>query len=555
MKRPYGKREKGRRDAPLLGGVLILAVANLLVKVFGFLYKVPLNSILGDEMANVNAAYSVYTLLYMLSTAGIPVGVSVLVSEARAKGQAGTLLRILRSSLALLCTLGALGTAGMLFLAPVIAGANSGGDSYLCLVAIAPSLFFICISSVLRGYFQGFGRMTPTAISGILEAVGKMAIGLLLVRLALGLGGDSRLAAAFSVFGITVGIALGTLSLFLAYLRARRRGELWVPDTGEEAESTASVIRRLARIALPIAASSGVLSLASLVDSQMMRPLLADYYGSEVLAKAVFSDYSTGAVTLFNLPAVLIYPIASAIVPHITAARVRGDSAGAGRCIGSAFRIAALISLPSALGMSVLAHPILSVVFSGDPDMAANAGDLLSLLALSVFPLALLSVSNAVLQACGRQGSPILSMAIGTLVKVTSLFVLTPRLGAFAAPFGTLLFYLTALLVNFYFIFRYTSPRVDLVRLFLAPTAASVASSLAAALVFSWVAVPLGTSPALLFAIAAAVAVYALAILPLGGVEGDDLLLLPKGERILRFLVRHHLIKREEYEQNGTSGR
>ena len=176
-----GKTSAGR-GSTFLGGVLVLTVANLLVKLFGFLYKVPLNGILGDEMANVNAAYSVYTLLYMISTAGIPVAVSVLVSGARAEGKQMTLARILRVSLASLVAVGALGTAGMLAFSGPIADANSGGDSYLCLIAIAPAHFYICITSVLRGYFPGFGLMTPTAVSGILEAFCKTVLGLLLVH-------------------------------------------------------------------------------------------------------------------------------------------------------------------------------------------------------------------------------------------------------------------------------------------------------------------------------------------------------------------------------------
>ena len=143
MKHAGGKTSG--RGATFLGGVLVLTAANLLVKLFGFLYKVPLNGALGDEMANVNTAYSVYTLLYMISTAGIPVAVSVLVSRARAEGKQITLARVFRVSLSVLAAVGALGTAGMLVFSRPIAAANSGGDSYLCLLAIAPSRLFLCI--------------------------------------------------------------------------------------------------------------------------------------------------------------------------------------------------------------------------------------------------------------------------------------------------------------------------------------------------------------------------------------------------------------------------
>ncbi len=543
MERPNATRTE--RGATFFGGVMVLAVANLLVKLFGFLYKVPLNRMLGDEMANVNAAYSVYTLLYMLSTAGIPVAVSVLVSEAVAEGRATTLSRIFRVSLGTLAVIGAVGTAGMLLFAAPIAEANSGGDSFLCLLAIAPALLFICVASVLRGYFQGFGRMTPTAISGIIEAFGKMLLGLFLVHAILSLGGDTRLAAGYSVLGITVGIALGTLYLAVAYCRYRRRGLLSIPEREESPLSASTVGLRLLKIAVPIALSSGVLSFASLIDGQMMRPLLEEYYQSATTAKAVFSDYTTGAVTLFNMPAVLVYPIASAIVPYITAARARGNRAEAEGYVSSALRIAALVSLPASLGMSILARPILSVVFLGDADMAKNAGAPLALLALSVFPLALLAVTNAILQAVGKQGRPILSMCVGVAVKVSVLLLLTPTLGPLAAPLGTLCFYLVALLFNLYFVFRYTAFGASLFRIFIPPTLSAVLSSFAAFgcfLLFGF----LGEAVALALGIVIAVPVYLAAVLFLGGVDAADLSLLPHTERIRSLLLKYRLLRSEE---------
>lgn len=542
MKQP---NETGRaRRTTFFGGVMILAVANILVKLFGFIYKVPLNRMLGDEMANVNAAYSVYTLLYMLSTAGIPVAVSVLVSETVAEGRAAALSRIFRVSLVTLAVCGALGTAGMLIFAAPISEANSGGDSFLCLLAIAPALFFICISSVLRGYFQGFGRMTPTAISGIIEAFGKMLLGLLLVHLIFSLGGDARLAAGYSVLGITVGIALGALYLATVYCRDRRRGAFQIPEHEACPPSVRSVEMRLLRIAVPIALSSGVLSLASLIDGQMMRPLLEEYYGSAEMAKAVFSDYTTGAVTLFNMPAVLVYPIASAIVPYMTAARARGDHTEVNGYISSALRIAALISLPASLGMSILARPILSAVFLGDADMASNAGEPLALLAISIFPLALLAVTNAILQALGKQGRPILSMVAGVAVKLTVLALATPVIGPLAAPLGTLGFYLVALLFNFYFVFRYTAFGASLFRIFIPPTLSALLSSLAAFgtfLLFGF----LGEIVALGCGIVLAVIVYLVSVLFLGGVDASDLALFPHTERIRALLFKYHFIRSE----------
>lgn len=539
--------KKNRVGHGLVGGVLILTVANLLVKVFGFLYKVPLNRMLGDEMANVNAAYSVYTLLYMISTAGIPVAVSVMVSRERAAGRADAVQKIFSVSMTALGLIGAAGTALLLALARPVSMLNSGGDSFLCLLAIAPALFFICLCSVYRGYYQGFGLMTPTAVSEVIEAFGKMALGLLFVLLVVHrFSGGTHLAAACSVLGITVGIGFGALYLMSVRRRYIAAGLLAVPSFGEktaeketfreagvpERESSRGVFRRLLAIAVPIALTSGVMSLASLIDSQLMRPLLTAYYGDAARAKAVFSDYSTGAVTLFNMPAVLVYPICCAIVPYITAARAGGRSGEAERIITTAIRVAAILALPASFGMSLLARPILSVVFLGDADMALSAGGPLSILALSIFPLAMLAVTNASLQACGRQGDPIVSMSAAVAVKLASLFFFTPRVGALGAPLSTLFFYVTAILLNFFFLFRCVSLRPDVQHGFLLPLLGALSAAAGAYGVYGFAETRLPEAVALLLALVFAVLLYGFVIFPGGCITREDLSFLPLGGRI-----------------------
>ena len=171
--------------ATLVTGVALLTVANVFVKIMGFFYKVPLNAALGDEMANVNAAYSIYVLLYTISTAGVPNAVSLSVSRARAKGNERLAERIFRIGITSLFSLGVLLSLLLALLARPLSYLNSGGDSYLCLLAISPALAFSAANSVLRGYFQGYERMEPTAISELLEAVGKTVIGLALAYFAL----------------------------------------------------------------------------------------------------------------------------------------------------------------------------------------------------------------------------------------------------------------------------------------------------------------------------------------------------------------------------------
>ena len=526
--RLFASRMEKKSRKSLLSGVLILTIANIAVKIFGFLYKVPLNGMLGDEMANVNAAYSVYSTLLVLSTAGIPSAVAMLVSRARAEGDEGRAERVFDVAHTALAVAGVLLTLALLFLSRFIANFNSGGDSFLCMCAISPALLFVCLSSVYRGYFQGHQIMTPTAISEVIESFSKMALGLLLAYITLGRYGSGT-AAAFSVLGITLGMGLGVFYLCITFSLYRKKN----PPTQTSVKGHRECRRtlwELIRLSLPIAASSAVISMAGLIDSQLMRPLLESYSGNAEYAKAVYSDYSTGAITLFNLPTILIYPIACAIIPYISAALVRGNRRGVCEVVGSSFRVCSLISMPCALGMSALATPILAFVFRGDADMPDNAGKLLSILAIAIFFIGILTVSNAVLQAHGRQSLPIISMTAGLVVKGVLVWLLTARYGAIGAPVSTLLFYAVTVIINMFFVCKYTGVALSVTSVFVKPLVCSSISSGAAFLTYTLLS-DASLTLALISAIAVAVAVYIALILLLRCITLSDIRQLPHGEK------------------------
>ena len=214
-------------------GVAVLTVASLLVKFIGVFYKVPLNHLLGSEgMAAFNAAYSIYTWLYTISTAGLPVAVSILISESRARNDTKRVKRIFRVTTVAFLLIGTLGTLLMALLARPISLYSSGGAAFYPMLAIAPALFFICISSAFRGYFQGFQEMLPTAISQVIEALCKVVIGVILAYYALKQGYSVAVAAAFSILGVTLGIAIGMVFLLFENQHYLRRGRMTVNGAG-----------------------------------------------------------------------------------------------------------------------------------------------------------------------------------------------------------------------------------------------------------------------------------------------------------------------------------
>ena len=516
-----------RASRGLLSGVLFLTVANVFVKILGFFYKVPLNAVLGDEMANVNAAYAIYALLYTVSTAGVPNAVALSVSRARARGKEKEAGRLLRVTVSAFFLVGAGLSALLILLSRPIALLNSGGDSYLCLLAIAPALMFAALNSVLRGYFQGFERLEPTAVSELIEAVGKTLFGLLFAFIYLSyFRGSVRHAAALSVFAITLGTSFSALSLGIFY---RKRKTVSSADKAEEREGKDDkrLLFSVLRLALPITATAAMMSLSSLLDAQLMRPLLSRFYGDAGVAKMLYSDYSTGALTLYNLPAILVTPMSAAAIPFIAAALEKGESTRAKGAMEVALRAAALISLPCALGMSALASPILSFVFRGDDDMAKNTGSLLSVLALAIFFVAVFTVTGAVLQAAKKEKLPLISLGVGIAVKLASLFILTLTVGEIGVPVSTLLFYISVCALNLYFVREELGLAVHFGRTFFRPALAALLSAAGAYFSYAFLLLRLGESAALFAAICFAALLYLLGIAALRCVGREELALLP----------------------------
>jgi len=202
-------------------GVLVLTISNLIIKAIGVLFKIPMNHIVGDQgMGYYSSAYTIYTFFYMVSTAGLPVAISLLVSENRAKGRLNQVKKVFKISLLLFLAVGIVGTAVMLFGAGGFASLLKAEPTYYCIIAIAPTLFFICLSSALRGYFQGYQSMLPVAISQLIEALCKLFLGIAFATYALNKYGSGKetihYVAAYAVLGLTIGAGLGMIFLMFS---------------------------------------------------------------------------------------------------------------------------------------------------------------------------------------------------------------------------------------------------------------------------------------------------------------------------------------------------
>lgn len=440
---------KTRSSRSLLSGVLILGAGNLLVKLIGLIFKIPLSRLLGDEgMGYFNTGYTVYSWLFLIGCTGFPVAVSMLVSEATEReGETGRgVRRVLFVTLFFLFFLGMAGCLFLLAFSDRVASWIGNPGSADAIFSIAPAVLFCSLSGGIRGYFQGKKRMTPTAVSQLTEAILKLVLGISFARSALASGRDLPSVAAASIRGVTIGTIASTVFLFFELLLERKKPA--IEYKGRERGSSRAISRRLLLIACPITFSATVMSVTGLIDLVfVMKRLISSGYDLRS-ATAVFGNYTTLAVPFFNLPGILISPIATGIVPYLSGDMARGDVVKADRRRRAAIRSAVLLSVPSAFALGFFGERILSLFFSRSS--AALAAPALAVLSPGIVFLALVTVSSAVLQASGRAGTTVFSMLLGAVVKMVVGYYLIglPGVGIYGAAIGTVLCYGVAALVN-----------------------------------------------------------------------------------------------------------
>jgi stage V sporulation protein B len=543
----YGKAEVKRRKArSFFSGVVILAVSNLLVKCAGLLFKIPMNYIIGDTgMGYYNSAYSVYTFIYMLSTSGLPVALSVMVSENRSLGKSRAMARVFRLALLIFCVIGAITSAVMLFASNALCELISSDKSALSIITIAPTMLFICVGSAYRGYFQGCGNMVPTAVSQLIEALFKLVFGVSAAMYAIRSGYRVEVVAAYAVSGLTLGAFAGMIYL-MAYKLIFGKHDLpcaeiaCTDDTVEKGE----IIRRFIKISLPVTVSASVMSLTGMIDTALIQRVLLDSGMSEEMAATLFGNYTSLAVPMFNLPPVFVYPIAYSLVPVVASAIGTGKRKKAADAVEGSIRTAVIVGLPLALGMAVLSEPILCLFYK--ESSAALAAPLLTCLAPSSLFVCILAVTNSVLQGCGRERLPVISMLAGAVIKTVSGYILIGRLGIIGAPISTFLCYLAVTILNFAFVVRACGVKFSFGKTFLKPLFSGVLCAFAAYFSNELLLNYVPGKMACILAVLLAAAVYAVAVLATRAVTLDEIKTLIGKRRIGKEIENNGIDKRTQ---------
>ncbi len=535
-----------------LSGVTALTLSTVIVKVIGLVYKIPMMHVLGAEgMGYFNSAYELYTLFFVMATAGLPVAVSILISESLAAGRLRNVKKLYRISFVLFFVIGLAGALVMSVFARRLAAFVGSPEADRCILLIAPTVFFVSVASAIRGYFQGNQNMIPTSVSQVLEAIGKMTLGILLGVWAVRAGYSSAYAAAFAVVGLVAGSAVSMLYLLIS--KARDHTRLGSFSTDLSTDSTRRILARLVILAIPVTVSASLSGLTRVVDMTLMIRRLSDIGFETSTATAMFGSYSTLAVPIYHLPSSLVVGIAVTLVPSLTEAVEREDRERELRLIGTSFRLCAVLAIPCAMGISVFSRPILELLFHGQDEAISVSAPLLSALGLSVVSSCLMGVTNSVLQAHRRVVYPIASMAVGTLVKIVAAYILLgiPEIGIMGAPLSTLLCNTVSVAMNLWFIEKCRAVSGHLYGTLFRPFGASLMAIFVSLGIYLPLSARVSTAVSFLIAAVACVACYLPLASAFGALQAEDVALLPMGDRIAKTLQTH--LKFSEQKKKGKS--
>ena len=542
-----------------LQGTAVLAMATVLVKLMGFLFKVPLNNIIGEDgFGYFNTAYDVYNVLLMISTTGLPVAMSRMISQAQTLGNHAQIRRIYRTSLYVFLTIGMVGSLGMLFFCRQLSVmVTTNENSWAAIAALAPCVLLICLVSAYRGFFQGQSNMTPTSVSQIFEAVTRLVVGLGLAWLVMKLTGEAAVRAQGIVLasgetaqdygditlaagGAILGVTLGSL-ISVVYLHHKfRQSNQILSLGGGTAKSTRSTMKELLSIAVPITLGSAGLQIINLFDTMIyMRRLTGALQWTEKMADSAKGAYNF-CQTVFALPCSFIPTITIAVIPAITASLTRKDLAEAKATSESSVRTMALIAMPCAAGLFVMAEPVIRLLCSTyTEDRIQLAATMLAILGLTVIFNSLVLLLNAIMQAHGDVVTPVVNMLIGGIIKIIVNYILVgqPNLNIVGAPIGTFICYISITALDLIAMKRHISARPAIFKNIIRPGLSSAIMGAATFMVYRVLSNAISSwKLACLLSLAFAVVLYAVLVVFLRCLTYEDCMLLPKGEKIAKIL-------------------
>lgn len=534
----------------------ILAIAGVVTKVIGLIYRIPLNNIAGNEgMGYYSAAFSIYTVALMLTSYSLPLAVSKLVSERIGKNQYKNAYKVFREALAFALVAGGLVSLLIFFGADFIAGTLLSMD--MCaysLRVLAPCILIVALLGVFRGFFQGTGSMVPTAISQILEqivnAIASVAGAYMLLQAGKNVAkkmNDTSYSYSYAAAGGTIGTVAGAffallllLAIFFAYKKVFKKQMR--KDATKEEERYSMILKILIATIIPVILSATVYNISDLLDTAIFNKIMVfqGYEKSEYAS--LLGMFSGKFTTLINVPTSVASALASSLIPALVMTAQSGSRKQIHGKIFTVVRFTMLISIPCAVGFLVLAKPILDVLFTRDN---VEAAWMLQLGAISVVFFSLSTVTTAVIQGLDDMMTPVKNSAISLVVHVIALVLMMVvfQWNIYAVVMSKTIFALVNTILNDHTLRMQVGYVQESRRTFVLPSIASAIMGVVALGVHLIFQLFTGETIATLLAIVAAVIAYVISLFLIGGITEADLREMPKGTMFISICKKLHLIQ------------
>ena len=582
-------KSESSKQQSFLQGSAILVVATMLVKVIGAIYRIPLGELLGSTgMGYYSTAYDLYVPMYSIAMAGLPIAISRLVSEHVAAGRYRHVKKTLNVAKAAFFITGGLGFVLMLILAFLLTGSsiNVFGHTFSFevfnkgtlpgVLCIAPCLIFCCIMSAYRGYYEGLRNMTPTAISQVLEALGKLIFGYGLSFVILKTSGNYSYAAAGALLGITLGTVVGALYLELKYrLTGKNTFTEEQLKSAEEPYSSKKTAKILIAVAIPIVLGSLVNNVSSLIDVAMVQSQLAraiekspEYFANTYsalissetadalkngqtfiwekdLPNALYGVHRGFAFSIYNLVPSLTSVLGVSAIPVLASAWTKRDRDDIKSNVNTMIRTTALVAVPAGFGIIAMSGQILDLLYSNESIITIATLNLRILGICAIFAGLNGPLTN-MLQAIGRQGVPLRNIAVGAVLKIVINFVLvgTPEINIVGVPIGTVICYAYICIANFICFVKYSGVVPNLLLAVGKPLICGAICGLTAfGCNFLLAIVGLTGSFATLVSIGVAALVYVVMLFLTRAITKNDIISLPKGKKLLKVLEKFGLMR------------
>ena len=523
-----------QKTKSLVGGISILGLAGLICKVVGVLYRIPLAAYIGGEGLGIyQKVFPAYNLLLTISSAGIPVAISRMVSHYVTCRDPRSARRIFRVAAWALTALGLITTILLMVLSGYLAEKTGTAAAKAGYIAIAPSLFLVCVMSAFRGYMQGHRSMLPTAISQLIEQVGKVAVALPLAVIGMKKGGPAY-GAAGALLGTSMAEAAALIYMMVTHARTKKEFAAMEQDAAAAVLPGKTIGKRLLAISIPITLGACIVPLAGLIDSFMLTDLMEAGGMDATEALVRYGLYSGMVITLINVPTALAMAMSTNLVPAISAALAKKDLETAAKESATGLRVAVVVGFPCSVGMSLLAKPLLYLFYSASYTAAQLdvAASLLNVSAMTIVLFTVVQATSGILQGCGKQRIPMYTLMLGVVCKIILNYVLVgiPGFDIHGAPIASLVCYTVSMVPNLYYVVKYTGCRFSVKDLILRPGVSMLLMGAAVyalwQFVFTEKLLSAGRLPllmAVMVCVGAGVVIYAVCALKFGAVKKEDL--------------------------------